>query len=360
MVDKRYMKALFNSLFKPKRGFNFLVYKSQASKRLSRIRYLPHVLDIEPTTACNFRCQMCQVASEGFESSHMDLSLFEKILDDNPQLFKIKLQGMGEPFLCPQIFEMIQYAARKKILVEVITNGSLFNETNIQKIVHSGLTKLTVSMDGAAKETFEKIRKGSDFSAVVNGTRNLASELREKNNRIVLDAWTVVQKDNVHEAEEIVQLSKEIGFASITFQVQLSGWGKPDWEDRNKKYEIAMTQEILAKGLQRALELGKKIKLPTRLYTGGIYNYHNPCRWPWHSAYIDCNGAVVPCCIIADSRVVSFGSMQESNIEGIWNSRDYLAFRKRIKDNDIPSFCRNCYQEYREERPGKRIQERVK
>ena len=76
-------------------------------------------MDIEPTTGCNFRCTMCQVSSPNFISKNMDYEMFKKTIDDNKQLLKIKLQGMGEP-LVNNNFLSIKCAG---LSAEITTNG---------------------------------------------------------------------------------------------------------------------------------------------------------------------------------------------------------------------------------------------
>ena len=67
---------------------------------------MPVTMDIEPTTGCNFRCTMCQVSSPNFKSKNLDYEMFKKTIDDNKQLLKIKLQGMGEPLVNNNFFNI--------------------------------------------------------------------------------------------------------------------------------------------------------------------------------------------------------------------------------------------------------------
>ena len=112
-------------------------------------------MDIEPTTGCNFRCTMCQVSSPNFVSKNLDFEMFKKVIDQNKQLLKIKLQGMGEPLVNINFYKMVEYATKYGIVSEITTNGSLLNENNIQKLLKSNLSR-TVSIDGVLQ--LEKIK----------------------------------------------------------------------------------------------------------------------------------------------------------------------------------------------------------
>ena len=58
-------------------------------------------------------------------------------------------------------------------------------------------------------------------------------------------------------------------------------------------------------------------------------------------------GDIVPCCIIGDEKVESFGNIYTQEYDEIWNSERYLNFRKQIKQNEIPEYCKNCYKEFK-------------
>lgn len=88
-------------------------------KRHREAMPLPSLLQIEPTVACNFRCRFCpnsEVNQAGQAGArHMPLSLFRKIVDEVPTLREIKLQGLGEPLLCPDVRAMMEHGHAKGI-----------------------------------------------------------------------------------------------------------------------------------------------------------------------------------------------------------------------------------------------------
>ena len=101
-----------NILFKL---FNLIKFYLSKKNRIYNLDYLPITMDIEPTTGCNFRCTMCQVSSPNFKSKNLDFDMFKKTIDDNKQLLKIKLQGMGEPLVNNNFFNMMEYASKYSI-----------------------------------------------------------------------------------------------------------------------------------------------------------------------------------------------------------------------------------------------------
>lgn len=324
--------------------FNFLKFQLSKKNKKLNLNYLPITMDIEPTTGCNFRCTMCQVSSPDFKTKNLDFDIFKKIINENKQLLKIKLQGMGEPLINNKFFEMIDYATKYGIVSEITTNGSLLNNNNINKLINANLSRITISIDGATSETFEKIRIKSNFQTVISNCKNLVINYKKKIIRPEISAWCVVQNNNVHEFEKIYELCKEIGFDKLTYQFYLSGWGKDEWNKINhkKRVEIASLKDRINILKSKASKDGIDINI----FDENLLSFSKQCVWPWESNYISKTGDVVPCCIIGDEKVESFGNINQKSFQMIWNSEKYKKFRDQIKNNKVPDYCKNCYKEF--------------
>ena len=89
------------------------------------------------------------------------------------------LIGLGEPFMDPQIFERIEFCHRHSISTLLSTNGTFLDERYAGSVLDSPLEQITLSFDGAKKETFEFYRKGAKFEKVRdNFVRFAAHEAR--------------------------------------------------------------------------------------------------------------------------------------------------------------------------------------
>ena len=324
--------------------YNFIKFYLSKKNKLTTLNYLPITMDIEPTTGCNFRCTMCQVSSPNFKSKNLDYEMFKKTIDDNKQLLKIKLQGMGEPLVNNNFFNMMEYASKYSIVSEITSNGSLLNEKNISKLLNAKISRITISIDGATSEIFEKIRVKSNFETVVSNCKNLIKAFKKKIIRPEISAWCVVQNDNVKQFEKIYRLCKEIGFDKLTYQFYLSGWGKDEWNNINKSKKVEINS--LKQKIDEIKKKGKNEGMEVNVFEENLLSFSKPCVWPWESSYISKTGDVVPCCIIGDEQVVSFGNIEKNSFKDIWNSKDYKNFRSNIKNNKIPNYCKNCYKEY--------------
>jgi len=84
----------------------------------------------------------------------------------------------------------------------------MFKEFN-RKIPHviDNLHELGVSIDGASKDTYEKLRMGGKWDKI-NENLEYISELKHKH-QFRFTLYFVVQKDNYHEMEDIVSLGEK-------------------------------------------------------------------------------------------------------------------------------------------------------
>jgi MoaA/NifB/PqqE/SkfB family radical SAM enzyme len=90
----------------------------------------------------------------------------------------------------------------------MLTNGLMFKDfhTKVPYVIEH-LKELGVSIDGASKETYEKLRLGGNWEKI-NQNLKCISELKKKHNfRFILHF--VVQKGNYHEMKDITLLGKK-------------------------------------------------------------------------------------------------------------------------------------------------------
>ncbi len=326
--------------------FNYLKFQFSRITSFKTLNYLPVTMDVEPTTGCNFRCTMCQVSSPNFKANNMELSTFKKLISDNKQLIKIKLQGMGEPLVNKNIYEMIEFAKEYGIATEIICNGSMLNKKNISKLLENNLAKLTVSIDGASKKVFENIRVKSNFDDVISNSFTFKEMTRDKFLRPEFSAWSTIQESNYDEIDEIAKLCKKIGFDDLTYQVFLTGWGKNEWEKINNKKNIDYRNLEVKEKFDAVISKYSSSNFKIKVFEENLLTYKKKCSWPWNSSYVSAKGNIVPCCIIGDPNVIDMGNITKKSFKDIWYSEKYKSFRHKISNNELEEFCKNCYFEH--------------
>jgi radical SAM protein with 4Fe4S-binding SPASM domain len=342
MTPRRFINIIPKKYFFYK-SWNYLKFQTSRFTNFKKINYLPVTMDIEPTTGCNFRCTMCQVSSPNFESKNMDLETFKKIILQNKQLIKIKLQGMGEPLVNKYIYEMISFAKNHGVATEIICNGSMLSKKNIDYLLNNKLAKLTISIDGATKEVFEKIRVKSNFNEVISNSKNFYNSIKNKLIRPEFSAWSTIQRDNFDQIEEIASLAKEVGFDNLTYQLFLTGWGKEEWEKVNNEKNINYKDQKIKSIFDNVIKKYSDKNFKIGVFEENLLNFNKKCSWPWNSAYLSAKGNVVPCCIVGDPLVVNMGNINDKSFIDIWKSEEYQKLRNNISNNRLDDFCKNCY-----------------
>ena len=189
--------------------------------------------------SCNLRCPSCRKGlifhKEG-SAFKLGIKLADKINDwlyTYKHPIQVHIGSDGDPF-ASHVYRhfMEQTPERDNIKYSILTNGLMFKEfhTKVPYVINN-LQELGVSIDGASKETYEKLRLGGNWEKI-NQNLKCISELKKKHNfRFILHF--VVQKDNYHEMENIIDLGKQYG-ADRVWLNKIEDWGTmDDFQDAN-------------------------------------------------------------------------------------------------------------------------------
>jgi len=314
------------------RAFNFL--KLLLSYSLSDVLKkpihwgMPLALSIEPTTACNLQCPQCPSGLQTFsrKTGSISLDFYRKTIDElHTHLQYLNLYFQGEPFLHPELPEMIAYATQRNIFTVVSTNGHYLTPEVIRKIFDAKLDKLIISMDGITQVAYTAYRKGGSFGTVKHNIKELVTlkkKLKSKTPEVILQF--LITKDNQHQVPQVKQFSKTLGIDKVDFktaQVYQYRKGNP----------IIPTIEKYSRYRQEAdgsFSIKNKLK--------------NKCWRMWSSAIVSWNGTVVPCCFDKDAEH-SMGKLSEKSFAEIWKGGIYRKFRRQILHSRASiEICRNC------------------
>jgi len=339
MNFKGKLKLIKNSIKKKTVKNLFLNYSSLRKEPLHVISK-PLIVKIEPSTNCNLRCRMCDRTYWDKESKDMSFEDFKRTIDQIPSVLSINLQGLGEPLLNKDLFEMIEYAKSKDIEIGFFSNVTLINEEMARKIVESKLDYINLSVD-ATNEVYEKIRMGANFNNIIENIKTL---IKVKGNKRYphISIWVAGMKENINEVPKIVQLAYDLGIDEVVVQ-SINFWGKDlmkdKFKDKSLNENIGEAKKVLDEAGKLAEELDINLKYSTVYFTKKT---KRACKSPWLTSYITVDGYVTPCCMQAsDPRLINFGNVFEKSFEEIWNSEDYKKFRKELKKG-MPKVCVDC------------------
>jgi MoaA/NifB/PqqE/SkfB family radical SAM enzyme len=343
---REYWNTVFDG-FKvfPERLDNFIQAKG-VNKRASFQGNKPYLIDLEPNSRCNFRCTMCQVSewARGQRARDMTFQEFQSLRDLFDFVIEAKIHGMGEPLLHKEFFNMVEYLKSFSIWTRTSINGSLLlANNNIEKLVNSSLGEIQISLDGATKETYEKIRVRANFEKVTEGIKELNMAC-ESENRNLTRMWVVLQENNIHELSKFVELAKYLKFRKLTFSLSLNDWGQELWRNINGKKGIAIESTIdkIKELFEKSIGEGLDISLWQQSNKYSVNNGpQDLCPWIFDRTYITSDMRLTPCAIIGNPDITDLGDASE--ILNSWNSEKYVSFRKLHLTGAIPNECTSCY-----------------
>lgn len=339
-----YRMTLYRGFAKyPERLKNYVIAKNQ--HRATLRSFLPTIMDIEPNSRCNFRCIMCQVSEWGGTGRAKDMSLEElqQFMAKNPLLTEVKLHGMGDPFLNKTYNEMVKHLADQHVWVRTSTNASLLHiNENYKNLVDAGIGEVQVSIDGATKDVFEAIRRGSHFEQIVDNCTKLNAYANGKE-RLYTRMWVLVQELNRHQLFAFVDLAQKMGFRRLSYSISLNDWGQEKWSIRNK--DLHARQGFSTEEEHRLADIAVKTGMDITVWKqADKYSSKTPealCPWPFTRPYISCDLRVVPCCMIANPVIADLGDARV--LDDVWNGPSYQTFRKAHLVGDVPKYCQGCY-----------------
>ena len=132
-----------------------------------------HTVHLQLTNKCNYRCAYCYARSGTQVDPMLPLEVLTKVVDEVTSLSpncRYELSG-GEPLLYPHIFELSEYIKSKGSPMSLLTNGSLINEKNYQRIA-ALYDFVKISLDGSnplvndrtrGRGTYKKARRAIDL-----------------------------------------------------------------------------------------------------------------------------------------------------------------------------------------------------
>lgn len=308
--------------------FNRLIYK---------IPRKPRHIQIEVTNRCNMDCSMCPREDLEIELEHMDWDKFVAVVDQLQSKEDVTLTGWGEPFLHPEIFDMIRHCKYRGHKVMITSNGLFTKPDVIDQILASGLNALTFSIDNV--EASDRVAEGHNNNGVYRNIEAIA-RLRKKGS-LSLRLQSTLHTDCENDLYDVIRYAAKMGcevvnvgrldrkYAPNLKRPSLREEGRifrnADRIARSLGVQLDWIQYSVSKGITRIVyELLRK-----KLHRSGKY-----CLKTFDNAYISREGNVTPCCLLPQAKM---GNMLNQKLETIWKSSGFNDFRENYRDT-----CGSC------------------
>jgi len=278
--------------------------------RRPKLAALPVEYIVETTAKCNLYCPMCPRETHKQPKADMSGAVFERLARESGSTAEhMMLIGLGEPFMDPHIFERIELCHQHSISTLLSTNGTFLDERIAERLLTSSLEQITLSFDGATKESFEYYRKGAKFEKVRDNFVRFARMKHARRSKMQVVVQMVRMERNAAEVAEFVRF-----------------WSAVPGVDQI-----------------RIKEDETNLMRPEAGHTAEDWKY--PCHYLWRGPlYFKQNGDVYPCCQSYMLDGAPLGNIEEHPLERIWNSDEMQRMRRahaagRAGEIDVCARC---------------------
>ncbi|MBQ1662611.1 MAG: radical SAM protein [Treponema sp.] len=331
------------------------------------------------TPVCNLHCVMCGQrgdrgvlrgkAGQDAAKTIVPLEGYKKLIDELKSVKPIYYVWGGEPFLYPQLCELVKYIQDSGSLCAINTNGTLL-EKYAERIVADGWHNIFVSLD-AFRDVNDAMRGKGSYDNVVKGFEAINREKKKQGKSLpIMGVVTTVTSMNYEVLPDLAEACKEF---DLTWHIyNLGTYTNDEILETHKKYmkEHLDTDIYMLDGYNTGYNKGidgakahailnkihhtdygyLSITVPalnpekTHEYYAELDTHvRDSCIVPWCQANVCYNGDVTFC---ADYNEYVLGNIQEQSFKEIYNGDRANKFREEILKCEGRIFpgCVRCYQ----------------
>ena len=287
---------------------------------------LPHSAQLEVTTACNLHCPLCTTHDTARGISRLSLENVKDVVRGCGKSLKVvSLHVLGEPLMHKELFDFIRHCASHGVNTTFSTNGMLLGR-HVEDVLDSGLSLISIAIDGADQADYAKYRLGGDFDTVVRNARALveAKRARGASQPVIQVQMVMFSYNEDREAEarafleslgaDVVSLKRPAYLAPASPSAR-SFWDKVDMRDEGRRW--------------------------TRPVTSAARLYRNQRVCPQlERATILSDGSVVACCIDAEGNT-AFGNLNRQDFRSIWRGEEHRRVIEKFMRHELQP-CHFC------------------
>ncbi|MFH0940911.1 MAG: radical SAM protein [Candidatus Omnitrophota bacterium] len=335
----------------------------------------PEIVQFDITNRCNNDCICCwnnsplleEPTPEKKKNNECELpfgiikrAIFELKEMGTKTLF---LAGGGEPFMHPDVIEILKCAKENGMKVCLNTNFALVDRASAKEIVDAKVDLIHVSLLAGTPETYALVHPNKSRETFLKIKETLAYLLqyrREKKQETPvplphIDLYYVIFNKNYGDIGKMADLAMELRTNTLEFTPVDVLPGTTDVLLLNEAQKAFVLREVKMQH-KRIEEFNKREgskvtfieqydsflkRLSPKEATQGRYEtrivLNQPCYVGWSFLRILADGSVIPC--LKAHRIPS-GNLYQHSIKDIWNNEAQQLFRKKslALDSEDPYF----------------------
>lgn len=302
-------------------------------------------LDIHVTNRCTAACKYCCFSSNRMALPEMNVNELKQTIDDAVALgcSHIHFTG-GEPLLREDIFDLLTYAGNLGLQMRLQTNGTLLTKKRAEKLVHSGLTSIMISLDADRPKEHDAMRGEKTWSMAVDAIK-IARDAGMK-----VRVNSVLTKQNWRRIPETIHFVHSLGIRMYSaFYFSPIGCGADAWD----AWIEPETYLTYWKELKAELQSDPKLADMDLVIEKGYVSWQEAhqidiseftgCGGGCQHTYakrdyliVRCDGNVYPCIMSIDSKPL--GNLHQTTLGEIYRCSSHW---ENLKPS-IDPYCHGC------------------
>ena len=329
----------------------------------------PEIVQFDITNRCNNNCICCwnnsPLLGEPTEAKRQEkefelpFNLIKKIINGLKEMGTktLFLAGGGEPFMHPEIMEILRYIKECKMRIFINTNFTLIDKEMAKEIVNLKIDLIHVSLLAGGTKTYALIHPNKTeetFYKIKEVLEYITYLKKEKNQHLYnplphINLYNVICNKNYKDINNMVELALEVKADTIEFtpvdiipgKTDILLFNKEQVDSVNADVNIQLKRlkkynenEPVKTNIEQCDSFLKRINTP-----GALKGKHEsetitkqPCYVGWMFARIKANGEVNPC---LKANRISIGNIYEKPFKEIWDGAEEQLFRKKSFNLDF-------------------------
>ncbi len=189
-------------------------------------------LEVQFTNTCNLMCRMCGPGNSSLiekfyltnerplfmdSSNKIDRQAIKKVkyvkeaIKNGLEVLKV---AGGEPFACKHFMEIINWCIEngyeKNLSLSMMTNGTKFSQSIINKMFKFKRVNIIISIDGT-DNVYEYIRHGATWKTLCKNIDNILKLKKKSNTEVYLSVNCTLQSYNLHNIVDLARVVNEWG-----------------------------------------------------------------------------------------------------------------------------------------------------
>jgi len=303
-------------------------------------KFEPRIGLYELTLRCNMNCIHCGSSAGKKRTKELTTEEWNNVTKQLADLNckEITLLG-GEPFLRKDWYEISNEIKNYGIKITYMSNGLLVNENTIEKLRKIEPKVISISIDGAKKETHDKIRR-------VKGSYDNCIEVISNLKKAGVNT-TVVTSINKLNFQDLPELRSMLLNKGIVWQLQIAiPLG------RFKKELLLSKEEFYAAAIFIASTRKKYSIKELPIIGSHCFGYYskkirNVMIFPWNGCQagistigIQSNGEVKGCLSLPPDFIE--GNVRDNTIFEIWQKPGFCSYNRDFKESGLNNSCIGC------------------